>query len=79
MSLATILAKGNPDNAQLVDAMKFAILAVEKLPGEENRKRAQIAKDALNKRMKTKDIEIAAELAAKWKPLFQEKSLMGDP
>jgi TPR repeat protein len=46
-SLATILAKGNPDSGQLVEAMKFAILAVEKLPGKKNRQRAQVAKDAL--------------------------------
>lgn len=79
LSLATILAKGNPDSAQLVEALKFATLAVQKLPGDKNRQRAQVAKVALEKRMKAKDIEIAMALAESWSPLFQEKRLMGDP
>lgn len=79
LSLATILSDGEPDRIQLVEALKFAILAVGKLPGENNRRRAQIAKEALVKRITAADVKLATELAAKWKPLFQEKNVMGDP
>lgn len=78
-SLATILATGSPDKAQLVEALKFAILAVKELPGEKNRQGAMKEKAALEKRLTEKDIALAVELAASWRPLYQETNLMGDP
>lgn len=79
LSLATILSEGNPDNAQLVEALKFAILAATELPGEQNRRRAEEAKRAIEKRLSHGSRDLALELAGKWRPLFQEKNIMGDP
>lgn len=78
-SLSAILATGSPDKAQLVEALKFAILAVKELPGEKNRQGAMKEKAALEKRLTEKDIALAVELAASWRPLYQETNLMGDP
>lgn len=79
LSLSTILSEGNPDNAQLVEALKFAILAATELPGEQNRRRAEEAKRALEKRLSEGSRDLALELAGKWRPLFHEKNIMGDP
>lgn len=79
LSLSTMLSEGSPDNAQLVEALKFAILAATELPGKQNRRRADEAKAALEKRLSEDSVRLAQELAGKWRPLLQERKIMGDP
>lgn len=78
LSLATFLIEGADDDAILIEALKFALLAERSLPNGQNKKTAATAIRHIAVRLSTDQTKKAAELAASWRPLYQEKYLMGD-
>lgn len=79
LSLSTLLPKDTSDPSILVEALKFALLASEKLPGPINRAKAAESVGHLRERLSAADQGRAEELAREWTPLYQEPRLMADP
>ena len=78
LSLATLLTEKAVDQEMLVEAAKFTLLALERLPEGQNKKTGEDCLAALASRLDEEDFERAKELARSWEPLFQEHRLMGD-
>ena len=78
LSLSTLLSSTSEDPEVLVDAAKFAILAIDQLPGERNRTVARKCLDGLTEQLSEQDLDRARTLARSWAPLFQETHLMSD-
>lgn len=78
LSLATLLSQKAVDREMLIEAAKFAFLAVERLPDGLNKKTGRDCLAALSKRLEEEDFELAHALAQSWMPLFQEHRLMSD-
>ena len=78
VSLATLLSEIADDDNMVVDAAKFAILAIEQLPEGKNKEVAQKCFGELQKVMSDEQFRQAEELARAWKPLFQETRLLSD-
>ena len=78
LSLATFLIEGADDDAILIEALKFALLAERHLPDGQNKKTAATAIRHIAVRLSADQRRTAAELAASWRPLYQERYLMSD-
>lgn len=78
LSLATFLIEGAEDDAILIEALKFALLAERHLPDGQNKKTAATAIRHVAVRLSADQRRAAAELAASWRPLYQERYLMSD-
>ena len=78
LSLATLFSENPSDPEMLVDAAKYAILAVKRLPDGQNKQIAQDCISSLKNRLSEDEWTLAHELAQAWKPLFQETRLMSD-
>ena len=78
LSLAMLLSQKAVDREMLIEAAKFAFLAVERLPDGLNKKTGRDCLATLSKRLEEEDFEIAHALAQSWMPLFQEHRLMSD-
>lgn len=77
VSLATILAKSE-DVQVRTDALKFAALAVAKLPEGFNKEAAFKLVSQISDSLPLENRELALKLAKAWRPLYQETSLMSD-
>jgi hypothetical protein len=62
----------------LVDAAKFAILAVENLPDGRNKNAAQRITERLSEQLSTDDWNRSCALAKAFSPLYQESRLLAD-
>lgn len=78
LSLATLLADTATDQAMLLEAAKFAYLAIENLPSGTNITSAEACLSRLTERLTTEELELAAGSAKAWQPLYQETRLMSD-
>lgn len=78
LSLATFLIEGADDDAILIEALKFALLAERYLPEGQNKKTAATAIRHIALRLSADQRRAATELAASWRPLYQERYLMSD-
>lgn len=78
LSLATILSRVASDEATLVEAFKFSILARLMLPDGGNKDLAQLLQGMLMERLSEQARDTAYELVKAWEPLFQEEFLIGD-
>lgn len=78
LSLATFLIEGAEDAAILIEALKFALLAERHLPDGQNKNTASTAIRHIAVRLSADQRRTAAELAASWRPLYQERYLMSD-
>ncbi len=78
LSLATFLADGTTDENVLVEALKYALLAAQRLPDGKNKATAQEAIRSIRARLSKDSVSMALDLAKKWEPLHQEKYLMTD-
>ena len=77
-SLATLLSELADDEFMIIDAAKFAILAIEGLPEGVNKTTAQKCFADIQKVLTEHQFCQAEDLARNWKPLFQETRLMSD-
>lgn len=77
LSLATILSDSKDEDI-LTDALKFAILAFNKLPEGSNKTAAYEAGKKLLSKISAASKDKAKALAEAWEPLYQEKYLMSD-
>ena len=78
LSLATLFTEIAVNNDMLIEAAKFAILAIEKLPKGLNLKTAENCLDQLKEQLTDIEIEEAGKRANAWWPLYQEVRLMTD-
>ncbi len=78
LSLATFLIQGAEDDAILIEALKFALLAERFLPEGQNKNTAATTIRQIAVRLTVDQRRAAAELATAWRPLYQERYLMGD-
>ena len=78
LSLASLLERAAVDTYTLIEAMKYSLLALKHLPGENNKEKAQKASQKIEERLSEAQIAAAKSLADNWEPLFQERRLMGD-
>jgi len=78
LSLATLLSELADDEFMVIDAAKFAMLAIEGLPEGVNKASAQKCFGDLQKVLTDDQFRQAEKLAQNWKSLFQETRLMSD-
>lgn len=78
LSLSNFLAKGSSDEAVLIEAVKFGMLAVLNLQDGKNKDYAMRNLKLLTKQVSKQGYARAVELAHAWQPLYQEEHLMGD-
>lgn len=78
LSLAAILARLSQDNAMLIEALKYANLAVEYLSDGINRRAAIAVRKNIETLLDDQEIERADKLTNDWKPLYQEGRLLSD-
>ena len=79
LSLAGLLFDHAKDDAMLVEALTFAILAFNHLPEGKNRASALRRIKKLEDKLSEEQISDAKDQADNWVPLYQERRLMGDP
>ena len=78
LSLSTILSDESKDESVLIEALKFALLAVHTLPEGLNAAVAQSTARKILAMLPEAAINRAIDLARDWDPLYQEKYLMSD-
>ena len=78
LSLANLLSHGQPDKSILIEAAKYAILAIKGLPSGGNKLKAQKLFQEINERLEDEELDKASNLAKNWKPLFNELGKMKD-
>lgn len=78
LSLASFLADGTNDENVLIEALKFALLAAQRLPEGKNKTTAKEAIRSISARVSKDSVSIALDMAKKWEPLYQEEYLMAD-
>lgn len=78
LGLARVLSYGDEDEAVLVEATKFALLACRDLPDGQNKWQAEMLRDKLMQRLDHDAQETAAVLACSWKPLIFEGGPLED-
>ena len=78
LSLSTILSDDSKDEGILIEALKFALLAVHTLPDGLNAAAAQTTARKILAMLPEAAIDRAIDLARDWDPLYQEKYLMSD-
>lgn len=76
-SLSSLLAK-ETDSSALIEAMKYAILAVKFLKAGHNKDGAIAVLNDLTNRMTPSQRDRATDLAARWAPLHLETALIAD-
>lgn len=76
-SLASLLSKEKASGA-LIEAMKYAILAVKFLKPGHNQSGAIAVLNDLTNRLTPSQRDHAADLAARWTPLYLERALISD-
>ena len=77
-SLASILELSRSNVDSLTVAAKYAILASDQLPEGRNKVAAMQLRDSLRELLDPKFYDFAEELAAKFKPIYEEKWTMSD-
>jgi TPR repeat protein len=78
LSLATLFADRAVDDEMRIEAMKYAILAIERLPEGLNKETARRCYKYLQGVLSEEDLKLANSRADGWKPLYQELRLMSD-
>lgn len=78
LSLSTFLSKDTNDEYVLIEALKFALLAAQRLPEGKNKTTAKETIRSITSRVSKDSISIAVDMAKKWEPLYQEEYLMAD-
>lgn len=78
LSLSTILSDESTDEEVLIEALKYALLAMYKLPEGLNMLMAEETARKILALLSPNSIQRARELARNWDPLYQEKYLMSD-
>ena len=78
LSLSTILSDDSKEEGVLIEALKFALLAVHTLPEGLNAAIAQSTARKILAMLPEAAINRAIDLARDWDPLYQEKYLMSD-
>lgn len=78
LSLSTILSDASTDEEVLIEALKYALLAMFKLPEGLNMLIAEGTARKILAMLTPASITRAKELARNWDPLYQEKYLMSD-
>jgi hypothetical protein len=78
LSLSTLLARSTDDRDVLIEAAKFALLAMNLLPNGFNKTSAEGVINVLAARLSEDEFESAKNLAENWIPLFQETRLLTD-
>lgn len=78
LSLASLLSRSNDDRDVLIEATKFALLAMDFLRDGFNKASAEGVLNVLVARLSGHEFETAKNLADNWAPLFQETQLMND-
>ena len=78
LSLASILGRENSQQSMKVEALKFALLAVDYLPEGFNKRSAINLANSLTDTLPPTARAKAKKLAIDWSPLFQERELMSD-
>ncbi len=78
LSLSTILSDDSTDEEVLIEALKYALLAIHKLPEGLNMLIAEGTARKILAMLSPASIKRAKELARNWDPLYQEKYLMSD-
>ena len=78
LSLATLLSEKSVDSEMLIEAAKFAFLAVERLPDGFNKKTGEDCLAALKAILTAGDLAVAEARAKSWEPLYREHRLMSD-
>ena len=77
-SLASILEASRSNADSLTVAAKYAILASDQLPEGRNKFASMQLRDSLKELLDPKFYDFAEELAARFKPIYEEKWIMGD-
>jgi hypothetical protein len=77
-SLSTLLPIGTDDRKILIEAAKFALLAINQLPDGKNKAEARSHFLKLKDRLTSAEISQAFDAAKRWQPLYQETQLMSD-
>jgi len=78
LSLATLLEANACDEEMLVEAMKFAILAVNELPEGKRKNTATNTFNSLEERLSEERISEANMLSESWVPLYNERRRMSE-
>jgi len=78
LSLAGLLLDHAKDEATLIEAMTFAILAFNRLPEGSNKIAAMKKIKKLEDKLSEEQISEAKDHADNWAPLYQERRLMND-
>lgn len=78
LGLASVLLKNFGDEAVLIEALKYAILAKALLPDGGNKDLARLQEGLIVAKLSPHGIEKAVELAQAWEPLTQEEYLQED-
>ncbi len=78
LSLAQVLSSNSDEVDVLVDAAKFAILAVDCLPNGRNKDAANRIAERLADQLSTQDWSRSYDLAKAFRPLYQEPRLLSD-
>jgi hypothetical protein len=77
-SLSTLLSDNTKDEAVLIEALKFAMLAVANLPEGYNKSQAIKTANKISSQLSPEAKAYANDLAIEWEPLYQETYLMSD-
>jgi hypothetical protein len=78
LSLSSILSEASTDEEVLIEALKYGLLAMYKLPEGLNMLMAEEITRKILAILSPDSIQRAKELARNWDPLYQEKYLMSD-
>ena len=78
LSLSSFLPEGTTDENVLIEALKFGLLAIEKLPEGKNMLVAKTNVRIISSRLSKSAMNRAVELAKAWDPLYQERHLLSD-
>lgn len=78
MSLATLFARTAQDEAMLMEAAMFVVLALQYLSPGTNSSISAACYNDLKARIEPDSLKAAVERASKWLPLFQEETVMSD-
>ena len=78
LSLSTLLSDNTKDEAVLIEALKFAMLAVANLPEGYNKSQAIKTANKISSQLSPEAKAYANDLAIEWEPLYQETYLMSD-
>ena len=77
-SLSTLLSKTAEDPATIVEAAKFAFLALRTLPDGKNYQSVKRTLNQLAAKLPEDRLKLAYEYAKSWAPLYQEKATLSD-